>query len=261
MADQERRLKERGCIPAVLRGGQSAEERRAVWNRIESGDARFAISNPETLLAEPVLRRLETAGIAHLVVDEAHCVSEWGESFRPSYLRIDEIRRAARAPLTTAFTATASAPVLEKIERYVFGAEAARRIVGNPDRPNIDYAAVGTLLRDRTVADILSRAELPAVVFCSSRAGTERLSRSLRAELPDAEIRFYHAGLDREEKDAVERWFFGARRAALVATCAYGMGVDKPDVRTVVHRDCPPSAEAYLQESGRAGRDGKPSRA
>jgi ATP-dependent DNA helicase RecQ len=267
MADQERRLAEKGFAPVLLRGGQSAEERRGVWERVRSGECRFVIANPEVLLAEGVKRELKSLGIVHLVIDEAHCVSEWGESFRPGYLRIGEIIEAAGGPLVTAFTATASAPVLEKIEKYVFGAPAFR-VVGNPDRGNISYAARGAILKDLAVRDLLARNERPAIVFCSSRKGTENLVRYLRdclggglRSLDGGEIKFYHAGLSREEKTAVEKWFFGSPGGTLVATCAYGMGVDKSDIRTVIHRDCPPSVEAYLQESGRAGRDGKQSRA
>lgn len=260
-SDQNRRLAEKGFDPIVLRGGQEAEERRRLWNRLEAGEGRFIIANPEVLLTEAVMRRLPSLGIAHLVLDEAHCVSEWGESFRPSYLRIGEIAEAAKAPLLTAFTATASPPVLEKIRRYVFGERGARTVIGNPDRPNIDYSAVGAILRDHALRDLLKKSELPAVVFCGSRARTERLARFLRAELPGSDARFYHAGLEREEKDEVERWFFQSDTGVLTATCAYGLGVDKANIRTVIHRDCPPTVEAYLQESGRAGRDGKPSRA
>lgn len=260
-ADQERRLRERGFGPVVLRGGQPPQERETAWRRLEAGDVTFAIANPEVLLTEATLRRLGAIRFGHLVLDEAHCVSEWGESFRPSYLRIGEIRAACGAPLCTAFTATASPPVLEKIETYVFGGEGARRILGNPDRPNLRYGAVGTLLRDRSAADFALRGPRPAIVFCSSRAGTERLARYLRARRPKVETRFYHAGLGREEKDQVERWFFSSPQGILVATCAYGLGVDKADIRTVIHRDSPPSVEAYLQESGRAGRDGKAAQA
>ncbi len=261
MADQQRRLSDQGFTPVVLRGGQSRPEREAIWDQIVRGKSRFIIANPEVLLTPTVMARLASLRIAHVVVDEAHCVSEWGESFRPAYLRIREIIAAAAAPLVTAFTATASPEVLEKIQRYVFGDSGAHRIIGNPDRPNIDYAAQGAILRDLAVRDLLRRLPRPAIVFCSSRVRTERLARYLRGELQDPEVRFYHAGLEREEKKDVEAWFFSSPTGILTATCAYGLGVDKSDIRTVIHRDCPPSVEAYLQESGRAGRDGKPAQA
>jgi ATP-dependent DNA helicase RecQ len=282
MADQERSLRERGFAPVILRGGQDQAERDEIWRKVESRESRFIIANPEVLLTPRVLERLGSLGIVHVVIDEAHCVSEWGESFRPSYLQIGEIIQAvgggsttteerlpgdAQLPLVTAFTATASAPVLANIQKYIFGGMEAHRIIGNPDRSNISYTARGCILRDLTVRDLLVENQRPAVVFCSSRNGTEQLARYLRNELSGAgcawarEIRFYHAGLSREEKTAVEKWFFKNENAVLLATCAYGMGVDKADIRTVIHRDCPPSVEAYLQESGRAGRDGKASKA
>jgi ATP-dependent DNA helicase RecQ len=259
MADQERRLKERGFSPVILRGGQSEEERRDIWEGLRSGKSRFIIANPEVLLTPQVAGKLRELKILHVVIDEAHCVSEWGESFRPGYLEISRIIEAASAPLVTAFTATASSPVLEKIDRYIFNNRGAHRIIGNPDRSNISYAARGCILRDLAVRDLLLEHPLPAIVFCSSRPGTEKLARYLRNELGVPDIRFYHAGLSREEKTETEEWFFKTPRGILTATCAYGMGVDKADIRTVIHRDCPPSVEAYLQESGRAGRDGLPS--
>jgi len=262
MADQERRLQESGFTPVIIRGGQSVEERDEIRKKLESGKSKFIIANPEVLLTARIKSLLEKIKITHVVIDEAHCVSEWGESFRPSYLEIGSIIKSLNPPLVTAFTATASTPVLEKIKKYIFGDMEARQIVGNPDRPNISYSAKGCINRDLAVRDLLLQNNLPAIVFCSSRPGTEKLARYLRGSFTEMglarsnEIRFYHAGLSREEKTAVEKWFINNPGAVLCATCAYGMGVDKADVRTVIHRDCAPSVEAYLQEAGRAGRDG-----
>ena len=263
MADQQRRLAERGFSPVVFRGGQNAEERDAAWEQLHSGRSKFIIANPEVLLTTQIFARLKEMNIAHIVIDEAHCVSEWGESFRPAYLEIGKIIEASGAPLVTAFTATAGTAVLEKIERYIFGGSGARRIAANPDRKNISYAAKGCILKNLAVRDLILANQRPAIVFCSSRPAAENLARYLRNEMSERnlpwEVRFYHAGLSAAEKKETEHWFLHNREAVLTATCAYGLGIDKPDIRTVIHRDCPPSVEAYLQESGRAGRDGLPS--
>ncbi|MDR1251654.1 MAG: RecQ family ATP-dependent DNA helicase [Treponema sp.] len=267
MADQERRLRERGFSPVILRGGQTKEERDEIWKKLRSGQSKFIIANPEVLLTPQVMTQFERIKVVHTVIDEAHCVSEWGETFRPSYLEINSIIKTIKSPLVTAFTATASKPVLAKIKKHIFGDAEAHQIIGNPDRPNITYTAKGCIVRELAVRDLLITNERPAIVFCSSRPGTEKLAGYLRNGLRELgkmwhnEIKFYHAGLSREEKADVGKWFLHNSRAVLIATCAFGMGVDKADIRTVIHQDCPPSVEAYLQEAGRAGRDGGQSKA
>ena len=267
MADQLRRLAERDFSPVIIRGGQSKEERDEIWEKLESGRSKFIIANPEVLLTEQIKSKIEKIKVIHVVIDEAHCVSEWGESFRPSYLEIGSIIKMLNPPLVTAFTATASSPVLEKIKKYIFNDMEVNQIIGNPDRPNISYSAGGCINRNLAVRDLLIKYSRPAIVFCSSRPGTEKLAHYLRDELKEMghdwheEIKFYHAGLSREEKTETEKWLLHNSEAVLCSTCAFGMGVDKADVRTVIHRDCPPSVEAYLQESGRAGRDGNRSNA
>jgi len=268
MADQARRLRERGFSPVIIRGGQTKEERGKIRSRLDGGQVSFIIANPEVLNTAQVKTLLKDVRVTHVVIDEAHCVSEWGESFRPGYLQIGGIiETLGNPPLVTAFTATAGAPVLEKIRKYIFSGAETLQIRGNPDRPNISYSAEGCVNRNLAVRDLLTQSARPAIVFCSSRPGAEKLARYLRNELGEMgfawhrEIRFYHAGLSKEEKAALEKWFIGSREGVLVSTCAFGMGVDKADIRTVIHRDCAPSVEAYLQESGRAGRDGEQSKA
>lgn len=254
MADQERRMKQAGLSCAVLRGGQSADERRQLFEQLEAGRIQILIANPEVLAGERVLRRLSALSISHLVVDEAHCVSEWGESFRPSYLELGRIITALQPELVTAFTATASPQVLQAVHGHLFGEEPVHTVEADPDRPNIAYSVVSCRSKYAALVTLLAHVQRPAIIFCASRKRTEETARLLLKSL-GSDVRFYHAGLEREEKDDVERWFFDSSGGVLVATCAYGMGVDKANIRTVIHRDVPGSIEAYLQESGRGGRD------
>jgi len=255
IADQYRRLKEQDIPCAVLKGGQTAAERRAIWNDVRVGHIKVILTTPEALLAARALRELRRLCISHLVIDEAHCVSEWGDTFRPSYLQLGEAAKQAGIPLQTAFTATASPRVLERVRQVLFPEGEVNLVRANPDRPNISYSVIPSVCKEHSVTQLVRHAKRPALVFCRTRASTERTCRLLRTRLADDQIRFYHAGLSKSERRTVEEWFFSSGQGVLTATCAYGMGVDKSDIRTVIHRDTPPSVEAFLQESGRAGRD------
>ncbi len=261
LADQMRKLEDRGAPAAAFTGGMTDGERTALFSRIESGAVKLVLATPEACLTQAAEKRLSACRFRHFVVDEAHCVSEWGESFRPAYLGLGGLAARIGAGIITAFTATASPAVIEKIRCNLFAERDARVVAADADRPNISYAVVPALSRMRALSVLTAESESPLLVFCRTRKGSEMAARTLRRRGADREIRFYHAGLSKAERASIEAWFLSSRTGALFATSAYGMGVDKPDIRTVIHADVPPSIESYLQETGRAGRDGGPSRA
>lgn len=257
LADQARRMQELDLPFALLRGGMEGAEREAAFDSIKTGKARLVLANPEILRTEGVLALLRAVGPIHAVIDEAHCVAEWGDDFRPAYSDLGDILRSMDPVAVTAFTATASPRILDRTAQALFGSEPYRVISGNPDRPNIRYACVPTLSKPHTLERLARELPRPLLVFCASRPGTQIVAETLMTRLGIREVRFYHAGMSKAERRAVEAWFLPSRDGILTATCAFGLGIDKPDIRAVVHADCPPSVEAYLQESGRAGRDGK----
>ena len=259
MSDQMRRMCEGNLEPVLFRGGQSPQERSTQYARLEGSDgkppAKLIIANPEILMQETVLNRIAKRGIAHLAVDEAHCVSEWGDSFRPAYQTLRHVIETLKPPAVTAFTATAGNGVLERVSDMLFDGR-AHLVRGESDRTNISYYVRQCRVKAPALLQEVKSRKRPMVIFCATRNGTEQTAAFLRYTLRDSAIRFYHAGLQREEKNEVEQWFHRHDSAVLVTTCAWGMGVDKKNVRTVIHLNASPTAEAYVQEAGRGGRDG-----
>jgi len=261
LSDQLRRTEEAGLNTVILRGGQSRDERQDIFEKCLSGDVKMILTNPETLGSPVVCETLKQVKISHLVIDEAHTVSEWGDSFRPAYLELGPIIKALKPDLLTAFTATASRHVLNRIKEVLFFDETPNVVFGNPDRVNISYSVINSINPNYTLLRKVIESPKPLIVFTSSRTGAELTAKLLRRNISGHEIFFYHAGLSRAEKHTIEEWYFHSESGVLVATTAYGMGVDKSDIRTVIHLDPPPTVESYLQESGRAGRDRLPAEA
>lgn len=260
MSDQLRRIEEKGLKVAIFRGQQSQEEREENFKKLDSG-AKFILANPEILNSEKILQRLKKYNIIHAAIDEAHCVSEWGDSFRPSYLELGRIIQFLEIPVVTAFTATASAPVLKRITEILFNGERPYLMQSSSDRQNIHYSVHYVGAKEKAALQLALTMERPILVFCGTRKKSEQTARLFREFIPKDEVRFYHAGLTKDEKNSTEKWFFPHQRGILCCTCAFGMGVDKSDIRTVIHLEPSPTAEAYIQEAGRGGRDGKPVRA
>ena len=215
------------------------------------------IANPEILSGDNLLERLSKIKISHIAIDEAHCVSEWGDSFRPSYLELGRIIKTLGCPLITAFTATASKVVLDRIGEILFGGN-YHLVRGASDRANIHYEVRYAYAKKKAVLELALTMKKPLIIFCGSRRRTEEMAHICSAYFGREKTRFYHAGLSKEEKTAVEEWFFDSKDGILTATCAYGMGVDKSDIASVIHLDSPEHLENFVQEAGRAGRNGEP---
>ena len=260
MSDQKRRLDSFRIPSALFCGNQPTTERQAFFSDLDAGKTKIIITNPETLQSKFLRDKLCKYTISHFVIDEAHCVFDWGTTFRSSYLSLKDVIQKLKPHSVTAFTATASELVKDELQKLLF-LEPAEVYQISSDRSNIHYSVSPCAVKRKKVAELVLTEKRPALVFCGTHANTESLGYFLFSFLGDEIVRFYHAGLEKEEKVAVEEWFFHSEDGVLVSTCAYGMGVDKKDIRTVIHYDMPSSAEAYLQEAGRAGRDGKQSKA
>jgi ATP-dependent DNA helicase RecQ len=265
--DQRTRIVERtrddGAPEAVvINSMQRAEETREVWDVVDEGGAAYVFLAPEQLATTEVVNRLSEVGIGLFVVDEAHCVSEWGHDFRPDYLRLGTVVAQLGRPPVLALTATAAPPVRADMLR-VLGLDDPVEVIGSFDRPNLHLAAVLHRDEDQRRAAVVDRAVALAaenggrgLVYCAARAETGRLAEALRGR--DVAAEAYHAGLGRARRDAVQDRFSSGATRVVVATSAFGMGIDLPDVRFVLHAASPASLDDYYQQVGRAGRNGEP---
>ncbi len=256
MRDQVRGLREAGVVAGALTSGNTPEETDAVWAALEDGTLRLLYIAPERLASSGTERMLKRAGVSLIAVDEAHCVSQWGHDFRPDYLRIGALRRSLDVPLA-AFTATADAETQLEIIQRLFDGEPPDSFLRGFDRPNLALAfEVKQNPRQQILSFAAARKGQSGIVYCGTRAKTETLAQALREAGHSA--CHYHGGMEAEDRRIVEGRFAGEDGLIVVATIAFGMGVDKPDIRWVAHADLPKSIEGYYQEIGRAGRDGAP---
>ncbi|PVA10022.1 DNA helicase RecQ [Pelagivirga sediminicola] len=256
MRDQVRALRAAGVEAGALTSGNTEEETAAVWEALEAGRLKLLYIAPERLAAGSAMGMLRRINVTLIAVDEAHCVSQWGHDFRPDYLRIGELRRALGVPLA-AFTATADAETQDEIIEKLFDGAAPERFLHGFDRPNIHLAFQAKHSPRRQIMDFAkARKGQSGIVYCGTRARTETLAQALREAGHNAVA--YNGGMEAGERRHVETRFNTEDGLIVVATVAFGMGVDKPDIRWVAHADLPKSIESYYQEIGRAGRDGAP---
>ncbi|MFV0293627.1 MAG: DNA helicase RecQ [Paracoccus sp. (in: a-proteobacteria)] len=256
MRDQVRALREAGVAAGALTSGNTEAETDEVFTAIRDGALKILYMAPERLASGGTLSLLRRAGVTAIAVDEAHCVSQWGHDFRPDYLRIGELRRVLEVPLS-AFTATADAETRAEIVSRLFGGQEPVTFLRGFDRPNIHLAFQPKDGPRRQIMDFVSaRSGQSGIIYCGTRARTETLAAALNTAGHAA--LHYHGGMEPDARREAEARFQREDGLIVAATIAFGMGIDKPDIRWVAHADLPKSIEAYYQEIGRAGRDGLP---
>jgi ATP-dependent DNA helicase RecQ len=256
MENQVAALQLAGVAAGVINSSRERHVNVATWRRVAAGELQLLYMSPERLMTEPMLAALARLPLAMFVVDESHCISQWGHSFRPEYRALERLRSLFPAVPIGAFTATADAVTRDDIVARLFGGKAEVHVAGF-DRPNIRLAVTPKSNVSRQLqAFVAERAGQCGIVYCLSRQGTDETAEMLRQAGHKALA--YHAGVDAEDRARRLDRFMTEPGIVMVATIAFGMGIDKPDVRYVAHADLPATIESYYQEIGRAGRDGAP---
>jgi ATP-dependent DNA helicase RecQ len=259
--DQHEKAEAARIDVARLDSTLSTTERRETVAEIASGGNDLIYVTPERLESPDYLAVLRERGVSLLVIDEAHCVSQWGHDFRPAYLALAEAARALGRPPLLALTATATPEVLEDVVRQL-GMADPRIVQAGIDRPNLFLEVrrtVNRAMKEEALLELLHGETGSGIVYCATVKKVEELHRWLRAQGED--VARYHGKLKQAERDEMQRRFMSDEARTVVATNAFGLGIDKPDIRFVAHWNFPGSVEAWYQEAGRAGRDGKPARA
>jgi ATP-dependent DNA helicase RecQ len=259
MQDQVAALRLSGVAAEAINSSRSREDNVAAWRRAAAGELRLLYMAPERLMTERMLDALAKLGVRLIAVDEAHCISQWGPAFRPEYRALAKLADLFPNVPIVALTATADEATRADIALQLFD-NRALTVVQGFDRPNIALMVEGKSNTSRQLLDFLARHKGESgIVYCLSRKKTEKTAEALTAQgiaaLP------YHAGMQKDAREANQNRFMTEPGVVMVATIAFGMGIDKSDVRFVFHTDLPGSLEAYYQEIGRAGRDGKPAEA
>ena len=257
MKDQVDALNAAGIPGTYLNSTLSSEETRQRLRRIESGEIKLVYVAPERLLTSNGLERIAQWNITRFAIDEAHCISEWGHDFRPEYRRLAELRALFPDVPMIAMTATATARVRREIAHQLH-LRNPREFVAGFNRPNLTYTVIEKQKpNEQILRYIRERGDESGIIYCASRKTTEAVAAFLRtAGIPAAA---YHAGMENTDRSLTQEHFLRDRIRIICATTAFGMGVNKPNVRFVIHHDLPKSIEGYYQETGRAGRDGLPS--
>lgn len=258
MKDQVQNLRQRGIKAAAIFSGMSRDEIIITMENCQFGNFKFLYISPERLSTELFQKRIKLLKISMIAVDEAHCISQWGYDFRPSYLKISEVRNMLPEVPVLALTATATPEVVKDIQEEL-QFEEGRVFQKSFERDNLAYLVINSENKAGYLLRILNQYPGTSVVYVRNRNKTKEIADWLNKK--DISADYFHAGLSNAEKDRKQKAWTEDEIRVMVSTNAFGMGIDKPDVRTVIHVDVPDSPEAYFQEAGRGGRDGEKSRA